>query len=70
MFVKIALIAVGAIISIFIAAEVVRRLIARRERTRFAKLPPEAQRYHLITARSDVLHGNFEHLSTSPPLHG
>ena len=42
--VKIALIAVGAIISIFIAAEVVLRLIARRERSRFAKLPPDKQR--------------------------
>ena len=41
---KIALIAVGAIISIFIAADVVLRLIARRERTRFAKLPPDQQR--------------------------
>lgn len=42
--VKIALIAVGAIISIFIAAEVVLRLIARREHSRFAKLPLETQR--------------------------
>ena len=42
--VKIAIIAVGALISIFIAAEVVLRLIARREHTRFTKLPPDQQR--------------------------
>ena len=40
----IALIAVGAIVAIFIAVEVVLRLIARRERQRFDALPPDEQR--------------------------
>ncbi len=44
--VKIAIIAAGAIISIFIAAEAVLRLIARREHSRFAKLPPAQQRQY------------------------
>ena len=37
----IALIAVGALVAIFIAVEVVLRLIARRERQRFEKMTPE-----------------------------
>ena len=42
--VKIALIIIGTIIAIFIAVEVVLRLIARRERKRFDNLPPDEQR--------------------------
>ena len=41
---KIALIAVGVLVVIFIAAEVVLRLVARRERSRFDILPPDQQR--------------------------
>ena len=40
----IALIAVGALVAIFIAVEVVLRLIARRERQRFDSMPPDEQR--------------------------
>ena len=40
----IALIAVGAIVAIFIAVEVVLRLIARCELARFSTLSPSAQR--------------------------
>ena len=40
----IALIAVGALVAIFIAVEVVLRLIARRERQRFEKMTPDEQR--------------------------
>ena len=40
----IALIAVGALVAIFIAAEVVLRLVARCERQRFDSMPPDEQR--------------------------
>ena len=40
----VALIAIGIVVVIFIAVEVVLRLIARRERKRFDNLPPAAQR--------------------------
>ena len=40
----IAIIAVGALVAIFIAAEVVLRLIARRELASFSALSPAAQR--------------------------
>ena len=40
----IALIAVGALVAIFIAVEVVLRLLARRERSRFDKMTPDQQR--------------------------
>ena len=41
---KIALIVIGVIVAIFIAFEVVLRLIARHERTRIGNLPPDEQR--------------------------
>ena len=41
---EIALIAVGAIVAILIAVEVVLRLVARRERSRFDTMPPDQQR--------------------------
>jgi hypothetical protein len=40
----IAIIAVGALVAIFIAVEVVLRLIARRELASFSALSPAAQR--------------------------
>ena len=40
----IALIVVGALVAIFIAVEIVLRLLARRERKRFDNLPPDEQR--------------------------
>ncbi len=40
----IAIIAVGALVAIFIAVEVVLRLVARRERQRFEKMTPDEQR--------------------------
>ena len=42
----ISIIAVGALVAIFIAVEVVLRLIARRELARFSALSPAAQRKH------------------------
>ena len=39
-------ITIAALIAIAVAFEVMLRLIARRERTRFDSLPPAAQRKH------------------------
>ena len=52
---EIALIAVGAIVAIFIAAEVVLRLIARRARSLFDNMTPDEQRKYqesLYTAQA------------------
>lgn len=40
----IAIITIGVIVAIFIVAEVVLHLVARRERTRVDNLPPAEQR--------------------------
>ena len=54
----IAIIAVGALVAIFIAVEVVLRLIVCRERKRFDNLPPAAQRkYQESLHKSQSLNG-------------
>ena len=54
----IAMIAVGALVAIFIVVEVVLRLVARRERQRFDRMTPGEQRkyqedMHKAQARSN-----------------
>ena len=54
----IALIAVGVIIAIFISVEVVLRLIAFREHTRFYKMSPDAQRKYQEDMHKAQVHSN------------
>ena len=55
---KIALIAVGAIVAILIAVEVVLRLVVRRERTRFDKMSPDQQRKYQEDMHKAQAHSN------------
>jgi len=55
---KIALIAVGAIVAILIAVEVVLRLVVRRERTRFDKMSPDQQRKYQEDMHKTQAHSN------------
>ena len=54
----IAIIAVGALVAIFIAVEVVLRLIARCELARFDTLSPAAQRKHQESLHKSQAHFN------------
>ena len=53
------MIIIGTIIAIFIAVEVVLRLIAFREHNRFDKMPPDAQRkYQEDMHKSQTYHNS------------
>ena len=54
----IALIVVGALVAIFIAVEIVLRLLACRERKRFDNLPPDEQRKYQEDMHRAQAHSN------------
>ena len=54
----IALIVVVAIVAIFIAVEIVLRLLSRRERKRFDNLPPDEQRKYQESLHKAQAHSN------------
>lgn len=55
---KIAIIVVAAVVVVVIGIDIVLRLIARRERSRFDKMPPDAQRKYQEDMHKAQAHSN------------